>query len=222
MAGCDSGMSCKSWAFTARTAQDSAATASAIHRGDLTPEFYALNRTIHVVHTITVRPALPRDAAAVAGIYAPYVEQTTISFEDTAPGVDDIASRIEKSRSRWQWLVAELDDAIVGYAYGSEHRTRAAYRWSVEVSAYVHRDHHRKGIGRTLYDALFVDLADKGFCNAFAGITLPNEPSVRLHSAMGFEPIGTFRSVGWKFGRWHDVAWFQRPLREGPPTIVPS
>ena len=173
------------------------------------------NRT---VPTVRVRPALEQDAAAVAGIYAPYVEHTAISFEERVPTPDEMAARIEKCCSRWQWLVAEIDDAVVGYAYGSQHRERAAYRWSVEVSAYVGRDHHRKGIGRALYDALFAELADKGFCNAFAGITLPNDPSVKLHTSMGFEPIGTFRSIGWKFGRWHDVAWFQRPLRNGPPV----
>ena len=170
------------------------------------------------MQTVSIRPAADHDAAAVAAIYAPYVEHTAISFEEQAPSPGDMAARIAKCRARWQWLAAELDGAVVGFAYGSQHRERAAYRWSVEVSAYVSRDHHRKGIGRALYDALFADLADKGFCNAFAGITLPNDPSVKLHTSMGFEPIGTFRSIGWKFGRWHDVAWFQRTLRHGPPV----
>jgi len=168
-----------------------------------------------VVRAVTIRPATDRDAVAVAAIYAPYVE-TAISFEETAPTPEEIAARIAKSRSRWQWLVAELNGEVVGYAYGSQHRERAAYRWSVEVSAYVGRDHHRQGIGRALYSALFAELAGKGFCNAFAGITLPNEASVKLHTSMGFQPIGTFRSIGWKFGRWHDVAWFQRKLRDTP------
>ena len=167
---------------------------------------------------VTIRPALEHDAAAVVSIYAPYIEETAISFEDTVPTVADMAARIAKSRSRWEWLVAELDDAVVGYAYGTAHRERAAYRWSVEVSAYVRSDHHRQGIGRALYEALFVALADKGFCNAFAGIALPNDASVKLHTSVGFEPIGTFRSIGWKFGQWHDVAWFQRQLRPGPPV----
>jgi phosphinothricin acetyltransferase len=88
----------------------------------------------------------------------------------------------------------------------------------VEVSAYVDRHYHRQGIGRALYEQLLAELAEKGFCNAFAGITLPNDQSVKLHTSMGFEPIGTFRSIGWKFGRWHDVAWFQRQLRSSPPA----
>jgi phosphinothricin acetyltransferase len=156
------------------------------------------------------------DAAAVAAIYAPYVTETSISFEETAPSTEEMAARIAKCQTRWQWLVGEVDGVVVGYAYGSQHRERHAYRWSVEVSAYVDPQQHRKGIGRVLYEALLPELADKGFCNAYAGITMPNEPSVKLHTAMGFTSIGIFRSVGWKFGRWHDVAWFQRELRQKP------
>ena len=171
-----------------------------------------------MVRPFTVRPAVEQDAGTVVRIYAPYVEQTAISFEEIVPTADEMAARIKKCCTRWQWLVAEIDGEVVGYAYGSQHRERAAYRWSVEVSAYVDRQHHRKGIGRALYDALFAELADQGFCHAFAGITLPNDPSVMLHTSMGFEPIGTFRSIGWKFGTWHDVAWFQRRLRSSPPA----
>jgi phosphinothricin acetyltransferase len=170
------------------------------------------------MNTVTIRPATERDAPAVASIYAPYVEQTAISFEETPPTSQEMAVRIEKCLTRWQWLVADIDGTVVGYAYGSQHRERAAYRWAVEVSAYVERNHHRKGIGRALYEALLPDLTDKGFCTAFAGMTLPNESSARLHAAMGFVPIGTFRGIGWKFGRWHDVAWCQRTLRERPPA----
>ena len=171
-----------------------------------------------MLSAIRIRPAVEEDAAAVARVYAPYVEQTAISFEETTPAADEMAARIKKCRTRWEWLVAEIDGQVAGYAYGSQHRERSAYRWSVEVSAYVDRQHHRQGIGRALYEPLLAALADKGFCNAFAGITLPNEPSVGLHTAMGFLPIGTFRSIGWKFGRWHDVAWFQRTLRPQPPA----
>ena len=165
-----------------------------------------------------IRPATPADAAAVAAIYAPFVEETAVSFEETPPTPAECAARIARAQTRWQWLVAEDDGVVVGYGYGSQHRERAAYRWSVEVSAYVDRAHHRRGVGRALYDALLPDLAAKGFCTAFAGITLPNEASVGLHTAAGFTPIGVFRSIGWKFDRWHDVAWYQRRLRDTPPA----
>ena len=166
---------------------------------------------------LTIRPATPADAAAIAAIYAPYVRETAVSFEEIPPSPDEFAARLEKCRGRWQRLVAESDGNVVGYAYGSQHRERAAYRWSVEVTVYVARDQHRRGIGRALYEALLADLAGKGFCTAFAGVTLPNDASIGLHTGLGFTPIGVFRSVGWKFGRWHDVAWFQRTLRDAPP-----
>ncbi len=174
--------------------------------------------TIGGMSRITVRQAEPHDCASLAAIYAPYVEQTAISFEETAPGPEEFASRVARSRSRWEWLVAEIGGTVVGYAYGSEHRQRAAYRWSVEVSAYVAGGYHRRGIGRALYGELLTRLTARGFCQAFAGITLPNDASVALHARTGFAPVGVFRSVGWKFGRWHDVAWFQRTLRDQPPT----
>jgi L-amino acid N-acyltransferase YncA len=113
---------------------------------------------------------------------------------------------------------AAIRTAAQADAYGSSHRERHAYRWSVEVSAYVHPHHHRQGIGRALYLRLFEALAHKGFCNAYAGVALPNDGSVALHRSVGFEPIGVFKAVGHKFGKWHDVAWFQRALRDSPPS----
>lgn len=162
------------------------------------------------------RAASPADAPALLAIYAPYVETTAVSFETELPSVAEFARRIEQALADWAWLVAERDGRCVGYAYGSQHRERAAYRWSAEVTAYVHPDFQRQGIGGALYLRLFDDLAAKGYCNAFAGVTLPNEASVALHRRVGFEPIGVFRNVGWKFERWHDVRWFQRRLRDRP------
>ena len=165
-----------------------------------------------------IRSATKADARDLLDIYGPVVETTAISFELARPGIQEFAARIEKVVDGWSWLVAEEDGQCVGYAYGSVHRERPAYRWSTEVTAYVHPAHHRKGIGGALYRQLFDRLAEKGYCNAFAGIALPNEASVALHRSVGFEPIGVFRNIGWKFARWHDVAWFQRKLREGPPA----
>lgn len=150
-------------------------------------------------------------------IYRPYVELNAVSFELEAPSLDAFIARVAKALAGWQWLVAERDGAVLGYAYGSMHRDRPAYRWSVEVSAYVGAEHHHQGVGRALYLELFQDLATRGYCNAYAGVTLPNAASVGLHQSVGFVPIGVFKSVGHKFGKWHDVAWFQRSLRNSPP-----
>jgi L-amino acid N-acyltransferase YncA len=164
-----------------------------------------------------IRPATEADASSLLAIYRPFVEASAVSFETVAPTVDEFAARIAKALLGWQWLVAEGNGRPVGYAYGGLHRERAAYRWSAEVSAYVDPQFHRHGVGRALYLRLFDDLAAKGYCNAYAAITLPNDASVGLHCSVGFEPIGIFKSVGRKFGKWHDVGWYQRPLRDFPP-----
>ena len=171
-----------------------------------------------MAESISIRSATEADAPALLAIYRPFVEDTAASFELIAPSVEDFAGRIKKSLAVWEWLVAEREGQCIGYAYGSSHRGRPGYRWSVEVSAYVHPSQHRQGIGRALYLRLLEILAQKGFCNAYAGITLPNDSSVALHRSVGFEPIGIFKSVGWKFGKWQDVAWFHRVLRDLPPS----
>jgi phosphinothricin acetyltransferase len=170
---------------------------------------------------LKIRPATAADAASLLTIYRPFVESTAVSFETVAPTADEFAARIAKAVADWQWLLAERAGECIGYAYGSAHRERRAYRWSVEVSAYVHPGHHRQGVGRTLYERLLEDLACKGFCNAYAGITIPNEGSIALHRSLDFESIGVFKAVGRKFGKWHDVAWFQRALRSSPPPEEP-
>jgi phosphinothricin acetyltransferase len=168
-----------------------------------------------------------RDAAACAVVYEPYVRDTVISLEEVPPDEREFRERIERISSRYPWLVAEDGGAIVGYAYASEHRVRASYRWAVDVAVYVDAAHHRRGIGRALYGALFELLTRQGFHVACAGVTLPNEASVGLHEALGFTPVGVYRRIGWKTGEWWDVGWWQlelaqvgsSPPREpGPPA----
>ncbi len=162
-----------------------------------------------------VRYADPgRDAGACAAIYAPSVNGTAVSFEEVAPSAAEMAARIQATSAVWPWLVAEQDGAIVGYAYGSRHRERPAYRWAVDVSVYVDAAHHRQGIGRALYGPLLALLTAQGFHEACAGIALPNDASVRLHEAVGFRPVGVYREIGFKLGRWWDVGWWQLTLRE--------
>jgi L-amino acid N-acyltransferase YncA len=166
-----------------------------------------------------VRDASERDAEACARIYAPYVTDTAISFETEPPPAAEMARRIAAARRTHAWLVAEDEGRVVGYAYGVPFRPRAAYRWACEVSVYLELGRRRTGAGRALYEALLARLADRGYRTALAGMTLPNEASVGLHRALGFEPVGTFRRVGFKHERWHDVAWTQRTLAAGdePP-----
>lgn len=166
------------------------------------------------------RDAVAADAARCAAVYAPYVTDTVVSFELEPPTTADMATRIAAARRTHAWVVVEDAGRVVGYAYAGPYKARPAYRWACEVSVYLAADSRRAGGGRALYAALFERLANRGFRTAIAGMVLPNEPSERLHRAMGFERIGTFRRVGWKHGRWHDVAYAQRPIGddEGPPA----
>ncbi|HKX79757.1 MAG TPA: arsinothricin resistance N-acetyltransferase ArsN1 family B [Novosphingobium sp.] len=159
-----------------------------------------------------VREATLEDALAIQTIYAPYVDKTSISFEEVAPNALEIEGRIATILSKHPYFVAEEGGRVVGYAYASEHRSRAAYRCSVDVAVYVAEGGQRRGVGRALYSALLSAAAAGGYHAAFAGIALPNDRSVGLHEAMGFVPVGVFREVGYKFGRWHDVGWWQRLL----------
>jgi L-amino acid N-acyltransferase YncA len=168
-----------------------------------------------------VRDASELDAEACAAIYAPYVTDTTITFEYDPPTPAEMAHRIASALSTHAWVVLEDDNGrVIGYAYGGPFKARQAYDWSCEVSVYLEMGTRRKGGGRALYEALFERLAERGYRMAAAGMTLPNDASVGLHHAMGFEPVGTYRRIGWKNGGWHDVAWAQREIATGddPPT----
>lgn len=171
-----------------------------------------------------VRDATGADAAACALIYRPYVTGTAITFEIEPPDAAELADRIEGASRTHSWLVGEDNDRVVGYAYGSRFNARAAYSWSCEASVYLEPGRRRTGAGTALYGALLRRLADRGFRTAVAGMTLPNEASVGLHRALGFEPVGTYRRIGWKLGRWHDVAWMQCQLGAGAgdPAAAPG
>nr|WP_307718152.1 GNAT family N-acetyltransferase [Rhodococcus rhodnii] len=177
---------------------------------------------------IRIRDARATDAAACADVYRPYVVDTAITFEDVPPTDAEMGERITRAQHRHAWLVAEDDGGtdgggkIVGYAYAGPFKERVAYRWSCEVSVYLERGLRRTGAGRALYEALFARLEERGFLVAVAVITVPNEPSIGLHTALGFEPVGTFRRIGFKHGEWRDVEWMQRPLGAGPGSPTPA
>lgn len=176
----------------------------------------------------TIRSADAKlDAEACAELYAPYVKDGPISFEERPPSAAEFAGRIERTSATHPWLVAERGGEVVGYAYACPHRERTAYRWSVDVSVYVAAGHVGEGIGRALYTALFERLRAQRFRMAFAGITLPNEASVALHEGLGFVQVGRMREVGWKLGEWRDVGWFQLELapaaaEQPPEPLLPE
>ena len=159
-----------------------------------------------------LRPATSVDSVACRAIYAPYVANSWASFEETPPTAEEIAARINDCGVSYGWWVAEIDRRVAGYAYGSPHRSRGAYKTSCDVAVYVDPAYARRGVGRALYGALLPQLRGKGLHAAFAGIALPNEASVALHQACGFGPVGIYHEVGWKLGGWRDVSWWQRLL----------
>ncbi len=169
---------------------------------------------------LIVRIATVADGAACAAIYGPFVEQTSISFELEPPTPDDMAGRIAKTTARTPWVVVEVGGVVRGYAYGTRHRDRAAYDWTVESAVYVDAAFAGRGIGRAAMTALLEVLRLQGFHLVVAGITQPNPASTALHLALGFERIGQFDAIGWKQGRWHGVEWYGLEL--GPRERAPS
>ena len=175
---------------------------------------------------VRVRVASPRrDADRVAEIYGPYVSDSVVSFEEVPPTTSEMAERIQSVLAWTPWLVAEDDNGrVIGYAYGSRHRDRPGYRWSVDVSVYVEVSWQRRGVGRALYADLIALLRRQRFVNVYAGIALPNEGSVALHEAIGMTLIGVYERVGYKLGSWPDVAWYGMRLQDpgaDPPEPIP-
>lgn len=161
-----------------------------------------------------LRIASIKDADQIIEIYAPYVLYTNISFETDVPTAEEMRKRIGNVLAAHPWIVLEEDSRILGYAYASKHRERAAYRWSVDVSIYVRQYITGRGIGKALYKALLSILRLQGYYNAYAGICLPNEASVGIHESFGFRKIAHYTKVGYKSGQWLDTGWWELSLRE--------
>jgi phosphinothricin acetyltransferase len=171
-----------------------------------------------------IRLATEADADQVLAIYGPFC-YTPVSFEVEAPSLEEMRRRLAAVAERFPWLVCVEDGRVLGYAYASSHRARTAYQWSVEVSAYVADGMRGRGIGKELYTRLFQILVLQGFVNAYAGITLPNPASVRLHESVGFSALGVYHGIGFKYGTWHDVGWWEktlcaRPANPNPPAAL--
>ncbi|MEM9379823.1 MAG: N-acetyltransferase family protein [Planctomycetota bacterium] len=168
-----------------------------------------------------IRAATVGDATAVRDIYAPIVRETSISFEMDVPAVDEIERRIREVGARVPWLVAERNGAVAGYAYATVFRRRAAYRWSMETSVYVHANHRRSGVGRALMLALIDVCRALHYRVLVAGATLPNDASERFHRLLGFTPVGVFPRVGRKREAWHGVGFWTLDLGGDDPPEEP-
>ncbi len=161
-----------------------------------------------------IRIATPEDAAGILDIYAPYISNTSFTFETDIPSIEEFAARIKAYLINWPWLVAETNGKITGYAYASIHRERTAYQWSVESSVYIHDDFQMGGLGRVLYTTLFEILKRQGFNNMYAVINLPNDKSVAFHERLGFQYFATYEKVGYKLGKWKNVGWWRLSVNE--------
>lgn len=171
---------------------------------------------------IEVRWATPQDAKSVLAVYAPYVKGTPITFETRVPGLEEFAERMRRIVSAYPYLVAEERGQIIGYAYAHRLGERAAYAWNAELSVYLEPEHAGRGCGRALSQAIIDLLALQGVRNVFSLITVPNNPSIRMHEALGFVHMGTQSRAGFKCGSWHDVAWMQKQIGcfDGAPDAV--
>lgn len=161
-----------------------------------------------------IRLATPEDAAGILAIYAPYIQNTSYTFETEVPSVQEFAERIRSYLVNWPWLVWEEEGKVAGYAYGARYRERVAYQWCTESSIYMHDDFQKAGIGRRLYATLIEILKRQGFRNVYAVINLPNEKSVAFHEKSGFTHFATYEQVGYKLGKWKNVGWWRLVLNE--------
>ena len=170
---------------------------------------------------VRVRMAQPSDAADLLGIYEYYIKNTPVTFEFTVPSVEEFAGRIRNTLSHMPYLVCEIDGKIVGYAYASLYRSRAAYDWDCELSVYLEEDYHRGGIGKMLYRLLFALLEQMHYRHAYACITSPNPESIDFHAAMGFQHVAFFPACGYKDGKWHDIVWMDYVLEDSQEPPLP-
>jgi phosphinothricin acetyltransferase len=156
-----------------------------------------------------IRPATAADATRIAEIYNHHVRETVVTFEEQPVADAEMARRIAETTAEYPWLVSEVDGILAGYAYASSWKRRSAYRYAVESTIYLAPEFHGRGLGAELYRALIAEMRSRGFHCAIGGVALPNPASIALHEKLGYKHIGQFREVGWKFGRWVDVGYWE-------------
>lgn len=162
----------------------------------------------------TIRLAEKRDVPGILEIYSPFILETAVTFEETVPNEASFWERIQEIMAELPYLVCEIDGRIAGYAYASGYRSRASYRWTKEVSVYIHPDFLRKRVAHALYTSLNEMIRYQGIADLLAIITIPNEPSVAFHEQFGYRKCGEFQKVGYKLGQWQNVGWFELFLQD--------
>jgi L-amino acid N-acyltransferase YncA len=179
---------------------------------------------MNIATDISIRLSEEKDVPEILKIYAPFILNSIVSFEMVVPGREEFAARIKNIQQALPWLVCEYGGSIAGYAYAADHRSRKAYQWTKELSVYVHDDFKHRGIGTALYVTLLELLKIQGVSNCLAGISLPNEHSVRFHEKLGFRKIGVYHQVGFKSGKFCDVGWWELFIADKdkiPGEIIP-
>lgn len=168
-----------------------------------------------------IRMATVEDAEDILNIYRYYVENTAISFEYTAPELEEFRNRIKNTLTKYPYLVAVEGEKILGYAYAGAFYGRAAYDWSVETTVYVEKGLKKRGVGKALYKALEERLKEMGILNLYACIAYPVEDdeyldknSAEFHAHMGYAKVGEFHKCGYKFGRWYHMIWMEKIIGE--------
>ncbi|HHV10568.1 MAG TPA: N-acetyltransferase [Clostridiales bacterium] len=167
-----------------------------------------------------IRLATREDGAEILSIYEPYIMNTAITFETERLSLEDFQERMAKIQAQFPWLVYEADGRVVGYAYASYYRERAAYAWDCECSVYVSGEAQRKGIATKLYKELFDRLKEQGYRNVYAFITYPHDSSVELHRKFGFREVGIFHKTGYKLGTWWDLIVMEKAIGDFQPEPV--
>lgn len=170
------------------------------------------------MNDVKIRLAQESDAAALLAVYAPYIQNTSITFEYEVPSVEEFAGRIAKITEKFPWLVCEIDGKTAGYVYAGTFHARAAFQWNAELSVYLAPGYHRMRIASALYACLQNILAKQGYLNLYALITVPNPQSIGFHESNGFRPVCIYRSTGFKFGEWHDMEVLEKQL----VTLLPE
>jgi phosphinothricin acetyltransferase len=161
-----------------------------------------------------IRLAERTDVPGILKIYSPFILETAVTFEETVPDEESFWKRIQEIMTELPFLVCEIDGRIAGYAYASAYRSRASYRWTKEVSVYVHPDFHRRRVAQALYTSLNEMVRYQGIADLLAIITIPNESSVAFHEQFGYRKCGEFLKVGYKLGQWQNVGWFELFLQD--------